>query len=69
MISERGWRIRSGEHHYYGPGSIPESGHTRRLRLLLILALDLWVSLPFCYPAKANILIFFTQAARTTNSI
>ena len=48
---------------YYGPGSIPESGHTRWLRLLLVLVLDLWVSLqnlPFCYPAKANILIFFT---------
>ena len=48
--------------HRYGPGSIPGSGDTCRLRLLLVLVLASWVSLqnlPFCSPAKPTFSFFF----------
>ena len=51
--------------HRYGSGSIPGSGDTCRLCFFFffcVLVLASWVSLwdlPFCFPAKTNILIFF----------
>ena len=48
--------------HRYGLGSIPGSGDTCRLRLLLVLVLASWVSLqnlPFCSPAKPTFSFFF----------
>ena len=52
--------------HRYGSGSIPGSGDTCRLCFFFfffVLVLASWVSLwdlPFCFPAKTNILIFFS---------
>ena len=55
--------------HRYGSGSIPGSGDTCRFFIFFffvlfffVLVLASWVSLwdlPFCFPAKTNILIFF----------